>query len=130
MGKCIWEVEIMKKRIMVTKATINESKLVLEIQEDVLKLVPKGQMLVDSENYSFIYLMENETDYTYIIIPETIWPTLKEAYIKPRPVYLNSIGAQVELSQFQEELMFLIDNIKGNSNYGEEIVKKVENLFT
>lgn len=130
MGKCIWEVEIMKKRIMVTKATINESKLVLEIQEDVLKLVPKGQMLVDSENYSFIYLMENETDYTYIIIPETIWPTLKEAYIKPRPVYLNSIGAQVELSQFQEELMFLIDNIKGNSNYGEEMVKKVENLFT
>jgi hypothetical protein len=119
----------MNKRIMVTDATVNEGKLWLEIKEDAQRLVPRGQMLVDSENYSFIYLMESETDYTYIIIPEMIWPTLKEAYIKTLTVHLNSTGTKVELSHFQEELGYLIDNIKGNSNYGEEMVKKVENLF-
>ena len=34
-------------------------------------------------------------------------------------------GKKLELIHFQEELLYLIENIKGNSNYVDEMVGKV-----
>jgi hypothetical protein len=36
---------------------------------------------------------------------------------------------QLELTNFYEELTELINNIRGNSNYGAEMVTKVEEIF-
>ncbi|MEH7482390.1 hypothetical protein V7157_15165, partial [Neobacillus drentensis] len=50
----------MKKNIAILKAYIKEDKLMLETNEPILELVPGEQILVDSAQYSFIYLMEDK----------------------------------------------------------------------
>jgi hypothetical protein len=86
-------------------------------------------MLVDSDGCSFIYLLENADTYTYISIPEIVWNDLKTAVSKNLPVIVTNGSERIFLTNFQEELNYLIENIKGNSNYGEEMVNKVETVF-
>lgn len=119
----------MKKRITILNAIITEKKLLLETNEPINGLIPSEQILVDSDQYSFIYLMEHQEDYTYIVLPEQIWPSLKEALEKNLPVWIHSNGDHIELINFHDEFDYVINNIKGNSNYGTEMVTKVERLF-
>ena len=86
-------------------------------------------MLVDSDGLSFVYLLEKEEDYTYIVIPNTVWKELKTALTEQLPVYLSNQSERLLLNQFHEELSYLIENIKGNSNYGEKMVNEVEAIF-
>ncbi|MCM3569979.1 hypothetical protein [Neobacillus mesonae] len=119
----------MKQRITITNASITEMKLQLEVSDSLRGLIPAGQILVDSEHCSFIYLMEDQEDYTYIVIPEQQWTVIKTGIDRTLPVYLKGTDQELELVQFQEELDFIISNIKGNSNYGNEMVQKVEDIF-
>ncbi|WP_394235393.1 hypothetical protein [Niallia oryzisoli] len=122
----------MMKRITVANAIINsnnELQLELNSQDDLSGLKPSGQMLVDSEGLSFIYLLENDDAYTYISVPDTIWNTLKAVISDSLPVVVTNGREQLLLEQFQEELEYLIENIKGNSNYGEKMMNKVEAVF-
>lgn len=119
----------MKERITIQNATITESKILLETKESINGLVPAEQLLVDSARFSFIYLMENQEDYTYIALPEQIWPFLKTALEQNLPVLLSFNDEQIELINFHDELEFLVSNIKGNSNYGNDMVTKVEGNF-
>ncbi|GHH98458.1 hypothetical protein [Neobacillus kokaensis] len=119
----------MKQRLTVSKASITETKLQLEVSESLSGLIPAGQILVDSEQYSFIYLMEDQEDYTYIVLPEQIWSELKSALEQVLPVWLSGSDQELELLHFHDELGFIIGNIKGNSNYGKEMVEKVEEIF-
>ena len=119
----------MKNRITIIKANMVESKLLLESNETIDGLVPGEQILVDSDHYSFIYLMENQEDYTYIVLPEDFWPSLKAANELKIPVCLSFEEKQIELINFHDELEYVISNIKGNSNYGNEMVTKVEEIF-
>ena len=87
-------------------------------------------MLVDSDNLSFIYLLEKDDHYTYIAIPDTVWNDIKNVItLNPIPVVLTNGSEEIQLTQFREELTYLIENIKGNSNYGEMMVSKVEVVF-
>lgn len=119
----------MKQRINVSKVSITETSLQFEVSESIIGLEPAGQILVDSDHYSFIYLMEEQDDYTYIVLPEQIWPHVREALEKTLPVKLIGHDQEKELTNFHEELSFIISNIKGNSNYGNEMVAKVEEIF-
>lgn len=119
----------MKKKITIKKANMIESKLLLESNETLAGLIPGEQILVDSDHYSFIYLMENQEDYTYIVLPEDFWPSLKDANEKKIPVCLSFEEEQIELINFHDELEYVISNIKGNSNYGTEMVTKIEEIF-
>ncbi|WHY78995.1 hypothetical protein QNH20_07640 [Neobacillus sp. WH10] len=119
----------MKKRITILKANITENKLLLETNEPVSGLVPGEQILVDSEQYSFIYLMEGQKDYSFIVLTEDIWPILKNAKVQEIPVWVTFKEEQTELINFHDELEYVISNIKGNSNYGNEMVAKVEGIF-
>jgi len=119
----------MKKRITIEKAYITEEKLMLETNETITELVPGEQILVDSDHYSFIYLMEDMDDYTYIILHEQIWPLLKTAEEKKLPVWITFNEEQKELNNFHDEFNYVLTNIKGNSNYGKEMVTKVESIF-
>lgn len=129
--KRIMEVEKMGKKVHVTSAKIANNKLVLNVDENIefKNVVAKEQMLVDSDHISFVYILEVNEEFTYIVIPEAIWPTLKMAIEKSfTPVLFNQKEA-LPLPMFYEELEYLIDNIRGNSNYGEAMVEKVENTF-
>jgi hypothetical protein len=119
----------MKKNIAILKAYIKEEKLMLETNEPILELVPGEQILVDSAQYSFIYLMEDKNDYTYIVLHEQIWPLLKNAQENKLPVWVTFNDEQKELINFHDEFDYLLTNIKGNSNYGKELVTKVEGIF-
>ncbi len=120
----------MNKRLTINSAKQINDQLQLIANEPITSLKPAGHMLVDSDHFSFVYLMENEeTTYTYILIPEQVWPVLKETMEGNLPVFLTYGEEQVELTEFRAEFAYLISNIKGNGNYGEEMVEKVEKLF-
>lgn len=119
----------MKKSITILQSKIIEKKLLLETSEPIIGLVPGEQILVDSDRYAFIYIMEDKDDYTYIVLHEQIWPILKNAQEQKIPVWVTSNDQQIELINFHDELEYVVTNIKGNSNYGEELVSKVEDIF-
>ncbi|MDQ1004102.1 hypothetical protein QFZ28_004502 [Neobacillus niacini] len=119
----------MNKKLLITKANISNKKLRLQANEPITGLTQAEQILVDSKQFSFIYLMENQEGYTYIEIPEPIWPLLKESLTKQIPVWIHFNEEEMELTNFNEELVEVINNIRGNSNYGEEMVTKVEGVF-
>jgi len=123
----------MKKKITITEAIFNENKNELMLSTDeqisVGSLKPMEQMLVDSDNLSFIYITDHLDDYTYIVIPEPFWSVLKKAMDQDSSVYLTNGNEDLQLSGLHEELAYLIENIKGNSNYGEVMVEKVEGIF-
>jgi hypothetical protein len=119
----------MKKSITILQSKIIEKKLLLETSEPIIGLVPGEQILVDSDRYAFIYIMEDKDDYTYIVLHEQIWPILKNAQEQKIPVWVTSNDQQIELINFHDELDYVVTNIKGNSNYGEELVTKVEDIF-
>jgi Family of unknown function (UPF0738) len=119
----------MNKRILITKADITNNTVRLQANEPITGLTPAEQILVDSKQFSFVYLMENQEGYTYIDISEPIWPLLKETLTKHIPVWIHFEEEELELTNFNEEFIELINNIRGNSNYGEEMVTKVEGIF-
>jgi hypothetical protein len=119
----------MKKMIRVLSALIDDNYLQLHVNEQIpLKTItPKEQMLVDSAQFAFVYILEMDEEYTYLVIHEDIWPILKKAQGKS-VVLMNEIDT-ILLPMFSDELTYLIENIKGNNNYGEEMVGKVEKTF-
>jgi hypothetical protein len=119
----------MKKRITIEKAYIIDEKLMLETNETIDELVPGEQILVDSDQFSFIYLMEDKDDYTYLVLNEQIWPFLKTVREKEFQVWVTFNEVNKELSDFHDEFNYVLTNIKGNSNYGKEMVTKVEEIF-
>ncbi|OLS41825.1 hypothetical protein [Bacillus sp. MRMR6] len=119
----------MKRKINITMASLTEGVLLLQTNESFSGLLPLEQILVDSEQFSFIYLMEDKIDYTYIVIPENIWPSLREAIEVKSSVILFFKEERQELKNFLGELEDILNNIRGNSNYGEEMLAKVEKIF-
>ena len=110
---------------------LNNSELILEIDSNfrLENVKASGQMLVDSLELSFVYLLENNDTYTYLKIPEIFWTDLKEVMTREISVSVTNGQEKINLVRFLEELVYLIENIKGNSNYGEEMVRKVEAVF-
>ena len=88
-----------------------------------------GQIIADSDRYAFVYLAENEEEYVYLYLEESIWDELKIALQEKSAVIAKSHEYSLELDQFTEELDYLVSNIEGNGNYGDEMVKKVESVF-
>jgi Family of unknown function (UPF0738) len=123
------EVIMMNKRISIDKADFKDKKLLLQASESINGLIPSEQILVDSKQFSFVYLMDHPEGYTYIDIPEPIWPLLKRTLAEKTPVWIQFKTEELELTNFYVELVDLLNNIKGNSNYGEEMVAKVGENF-
>lgn len=122
----------MREKIYVNVAEItnnHEVHLLVGPEIDLNQIKPAGQMLVDSNDLSFVYLLEKDDDYTYLAIKDEHWPVLKKGLEEQHPVVLNGEDTKIDLVQFFEELEYLVENIKGNSNYGEIMVAKVEEIF-
>jgi hypothetical protein len=122
---------VMRKKLQVETIEINKEKLFLHLDQtySLEGVTPKEQMLADSDGLAFIYIAEEKDEYIYISIPEKVWPQLKKGLESDYSVFLKGSEQDLELTGFNEELRYLISNIEGNSNYGEEMVNKVENIF-
>ncbi|USK34823.1 hypothetical protein LIT25_05585 [Bacillus sp. F19] len=123
----------MKRRIEVNEAVLDQERMILKAmpfeEDDLNGLTAKGQMLVDSDQLAFIYIMDNNEDFIYTNLPAEVWPQLKTALDSGIPLDLNVNGLTIELTDILDELSYLLENIKGNANYGEEMEKKVVETF-
>jgi hypothetical protein len=95
-----------------------------------LELEASGQVLVDSDTRSFIYILDSSEGFVYVSFQKEHWNALKEVIEHDKEVKLELSGHPIlTLVGFKSELEYLIENIKGNSNYGEEMMKSVESVF-
>jgi hypothetical protein len=119
----------MKRKIEIINVEVIDNKILLQANQPINELTPSEQILVDSDNFSFIYLMEDQHDYIYIVIPEAFWPQLKGMLNHEMVVWIQFENEEKELTNFYEEFVYILSNIRGNSNYGNEMVTKVERIF-
>jgi len=121
----------MNQKIHIHTAETNNEELLLytEEQRNLSALLPSGQMLVDSDQLSFIYIAELDGEYNYITIPDEVWHVVRDGLKSGLEVYVVNQDSRLRLESFKEEMNYLVENIKGNSNYGEKMVEKVENIF-
>lgn len=121
----------MQNRIEIMNATLSDDQLRLACEAEGIeaKRKPSGQMLVDSDHFAFVYILELADSFEYVIIKEHVWPELKQAHAQRIPVVLEAGGESIELSGLHEELEYLLENIKDNANYGEEMEDKVKRVF-
>ncbi|WP_242221160.1 hypothetical protein [Bacillus cereus group sp. BfR-BA-01380] len=122
----------MQNKIQVKSVEKRENALIFCAENTELcveKLKARSHVLVDSDNLSFLYILENETSFIYISILHTFWEELKLAMQNDEKMFVRIQDVEIELEQMKEELEYLIGNIEGNANYGEELVNEVERVF-
>ncbi|WLR53819.1 hypothetical protein LC048_15005 [Mesobacillus subterraneus] len=122
----------MSQKILITDAKLENNELLLstDIETDLGSFAATGQMLVDSDQLSFIYIIDKEDGYHYVTIPAGTWSVIQEGMQAGPETYLTNNGGKLKLEGFHSEMEYLIENIIGNSNYGEKMVAKVEQVFT
>ncbi|TYR79497.1 hypothetical protein FZC66_15505 [Priestia megaterium] len=122
----------MQNRIEITTCVMKRNELHLKaepIEQQFENIEDRKQMLVDSDNMSFVYIVEVNDQFMYVGLSDNIWPHLKGVLNEDKKVFLEVNKKVVELTALKEELTYLISNIEGNVNYGDDMVAKVEELF-
>ncbi|BDG34820.1 UPF0738 family protein [Saccharococcus caldoxylosilyticus] len=122
----------MRKKLVIEKVERKDRRLYLINDHPPFSLEearPKGHMLVDSDHLSFIYILETDEDFIYVAIPYEFWNDVKQALAEEAAVVLKSGELELELTSFKEELTYLIENIDGNANYGEQMEQAVKEIF-
>ncbi|GGJ76778.1 hypothetical protein GGR02_002972 [Anoxybacillus voinovskiensis] len=122
----------MRKTIRITRAEKRGNELWLVSDTPSFSIegaVPKCYMLVNSDEQAFVYIIEKDDEFVYVSIPQPCWKEIKEVLTEPLTVWLQDGTNQLELIGFSEELAYLIENIAGNANYGEEMEKAVKETF-
>lgn len=107
----------------------NEWFCSIKEQIDINKLQPAEQVLTDSDNLAFIYIVIENDEYSYIQFPKNVWPELLKIVQNKDKIFLKCGNEKLELVNFVDELEMLLFNIEGNGNYGEDFVKAVESIF-
>ncbi|RXI98231.1 hypothetical protein DS745_18010 [Anaerobacillus alkaliphilus] len=124
----------MAQKLVVVDLNIGEADVNVLLEENELlknsKITPEGRMLADSENVAFIYLLDVEDEFIYVSFPREIWVNLEKSYRQKLPlnIYIDE-KTKVHLTEFHEELEYLISNIEENSNYGDNMVQAVSDIF-
>ncbi|WP_157796188.1 UPF0738 family protein [Bacillus xiapuensis] len=121
----------MRKTIHFKRTSWSGNELQLHAEEPVslANVTASGQMIVDSDNLAFVYLAEEQDDYIYLYIHEDTWGDLRKAWKDGADLVAAGRDAHLALTNWKEELSYLVSNIEGNSNYGEAMVATVENVF-
>ncbi|KOY82428.1 hypothetical protein I6G82_14720 [Lysinibacillus macroides] len=101
----------------------------LNDNEEKLQLKPAGQLIADSDDFAFVYLLDAGEDYHYLRFPLSSWENLVHILQKKENPILRIGEASIELTNFYDELEMLVYNIEGNFNYGAEFVQAVEQHF-
>ncbi|WP_107838817.1 hypothetical protein [Metasolibacillus meyeri] len=104
----------------------NDIYFSLHDSEQAIQIQPRGQVIVDSDNMAFIYIVEEDGVYSYLSFPQTIWAALLQIAQNKRDPFL---APNLLLPNFAEELEYLLWNIQDNENYGKEFVQAVGEEF-
>ncbi len=113
-----------RMRIYVNEIKIQDNQVLCYTDKSTEGLTEVGQMIVDSDHFSFVYLMDNGSSFSYLIFVQETWSMLHEH--RDKQIVINDT---IKLTQFKDELDYLLDNIEGNSNYGNAFVSAVEETF-
>lgn len=118
----------LRKIIEVQK--INESMYQLIVNENELndQIQGAGQVIADSDDFAFIYLLDAGDVYSHLRVAATHWSTLAKMLQAPEIVVTDGTTT-LPLPNFKEELTALLFNIEGNDNYGTAFVEQVEAVF-
>ncbi|MDQ0207883.1 UPF0738 family protein [Alkalicoccobacillus murimartini] len=102
-----------------------------KLSEDLAKtLEPGKRLLVDSDGFAFIYILEDESGFHQVIFHQELWSQVREAYETKKAIHLDlHDNVHIELSHFHDEFDFLLENIQGNGNYGEDFEQAVNVAF-
>ncbi|MBN8207241.1 hypothetical protein JI666_00610 [Bacillus sp. NTK071] len=122
----------MSEQYYIISGELTDQMLTFNLNEevDLTTYTATGNMLVDSDSLSFVYLLDGGEGYSYIRFQEEVWPMLNNILINDLKVIATSEGGNsLELIEMKEELSYLVENIKDNSNYGEEMNQAVEKVF-
>lgn len=120
------------KKILVTDAQIMDGKVIFNTdayEGNAGELTPKGQILADSDQLSLVYILENTEEFIYLCMPHSVWHTVHEA--RKQEVDAGAVinGTEITLPHFYDELNALLENIKDNANYGEDMERQVSESF-
>ena len=107
----------------------NEIHFILNEKKQLSQLQPVGQVIVDSDNEAFLYIIEENDAYSYIGFPQAVWSQLVQMLKSGQQPYLKVEDGLMPLGQFADELEGLLYNIVGSSNYGGRFVEAVEKEF-
>ncbi|MCH7320706.1 hypothetical protein LZ480_02295 [Solibacillus sp. MA9] len=107
----------------------NEIYFILNEKKQLSQFQPAGQVLADSDNGAFLYLIDENDAYSYLRFDQSIWPQLVHMILSEQKAFLTVDDGAFELNDFSNELKSLLYNIEGNGNYGETFVKAVEEAF-
>ncbi|MED4073047.1 UPF0738 family protein [Priestia endophytica] len=122
----------MSNRIEVNGTKWKEGRLYIKteaLNQNIETIEDTGQMIVDSDNLSFIYIIDVNEAFVYVSITEPYWNDIKEAKENNANVVAIVGEHEVQLENIFTELEDLVENIEGNSNYGEEFMGSVEKIF-
>ncbi|MEW4285336.1 hypothetical protein [Priestia koreensis] len=122
----------MQKRIEVKKSHSDQDTVYLTSElfdGEITQASATGQMITDSDHVSFIYLVDINDQFTYVSLTKEVWPHLKEVLTHNKNVKLTINETEIELPGVKEELSYLVENIEGNANYGDDMVNEVERVF-
>ncbi|KAA0966721.1 hypothetical protein FQ087_10995 [Sporosarcina sp. ANT_H38] len=92
--------------------------------------IPSGKMITDSDNFSFVYLLELEEGYQQLHFTQAVWPLMVDTLTMDADPMLSWKDEIILLPGFKDELTMLIYNIEGNDNYGEAFSSAVEQAFS
>lgn len=107
----------------------NEIYFILNEKKQLSQLQSTGQVIVDSDNEAFLYIIEENEAYSYISFQKNVWPQLLQMLLAEQKAYLKVEDGLLPLQQFADELQGLLYNIEGNSNYGDQFVDNIEKAF-
>lgn len=122
----------MQNRIEITTCVMKKDELHLKaeaIEQQIEQIEDMKQVLADSDNMSFVYIVEVNEQFMYVGLSDNMWPHLKNVLQDDKKVFLEVNKQVVELTAMKEELTYLISNIEGNVNYGDDMVARVEEVF-
>ncbi|MFV8827414.1 hypothetical protein [Alkalihalobacterium sp. APHAB7] len=123
------------KHIEINKISTKEDKIILHNSQPLSKdeassLQAAGRMLADSDQLSFIYLLEDDERYRHVSIPEFLWSDLYSELKNKDNVYIELLpNEEVHCTSFKDEILYLLENIQDNSNYGDKMVEAVGRII-
>ena len=121
----------MRKNYTIDSFSIKNDQLYFSLNDNELnrQFKPAEQMIADSDDFAFVYLLDAGNEYHYLRFPRTMWTELNHILQTKQNPKLQ-VGTEVlELTNFYEELEMLVYNIEANYNYGSEFVQAVEDHF-
>lgn len=123
----------MRKIVEINEISLNEKGLFLIIDTETINFAECyeiGTMIADSDQGSLLYIIEEKEEFVYVTVPVKFWTEIKKANDQNLAVFLQAGENTLELVKWNEELTYLVQNVKGNFNYGEEFVKQIQNVFS